>query len=113
MLDKKLDPLLYDGLTEVALRLDLPPNKRAKIPTHVFFADDSGQIIKIKCESCSCEYAIGQSRLYPSHRPFDDLRSQLKEALQQEHSMSRSDHPTYILLKGLYSPKPNQGQQES
>ena len=103
----------YAGMDELAIRLDLPPDEMGEVPTHIFFTDDSSNTIRrIKCESCSNEYGIFYSRIYPTKRSFEELNEQLQTRLQEQH-MAKKAHDRIVLLPWSDTTRKNKSTQKS
>ena len=89
---------MFRGMSEVAVKIELPPDNIGEAPGHELFKDDKGDVRIETCVLCGAEYFIAFSRIYRTKRTFEELSDQLQRRLGQDHRAG-CDHGPVIPLR--------------
>jgi hypothetical protein len=90
---KQKKPKVFKGMSEVAVKLEQPPDNMGHAPEHEAFTDERKNVRIEKCVLCGAEYFIAFSPIYRTNRTFEDLGDQLQMRLEEDHQMNRNHGP--------------------
>ena|SRR5258708_1807713 len=92
-LNKLKKPKVFKGMSEVAVKIEQPPDDICRAPGHEPFTDERENIRIEKCALCGAEYYIAFSPIYRTKRTFEELSDALQLRLEEDHRMNRNHGP--------------------
>jgi hypothetical protein len=96
--EKQKMPKVFRGMSEVAVKIEQPPDDITGVPEHELFKDDKGDVRTETCVLCGAEYFIAFPRIHGTKRTFEELGNHLQLRLEQDHRAG-CDHGPVIPLR--------------
>jgi hypothetical protein len=91
-------PRVFKGMSEVAVKIEQPPDDSCCAPGHEPFTDEGKNIRIQKCVVCGAEYFMAFSPIYRTKRTFEELSEELQLRLEEDHRLNR-DHGSLVRLR--------------
>ena len=91
-------PRVFKGISEVAVKIEQPPDDICWAPGHEPFTDAGKNIRREKCVVCGAEYFMAFSPIYRTKRTFEELSEELQLRLEEDHRLNRN-HGSLVRLR--------------